>query len=91
MNFLTFILSLKHAMQTQRRRSLHMEKTHDQHLEACCRGFSAMSIAGQTSHRLPVFTSHAIFETRTLSKQEHSVAMQWLRHGMTCHSAQGQY
>jgi len=27
--------------QTQRRRSLHIGKTHDQHLEACCRGISS--------------------------------------------------
>jgi len=27
-------------MQTQRRRSLHIGKTYDQHLEACCRGIS---------------------------------------------------
>jgi len=36
-NNLTFLLRLKHAMQTQRRRSLHIGKTHDQHLEAYCR------------------------------------------------------
>jgi len=35
---LTFILRIKHAMQTQRRRSFHIGKTHDQHLEACYRG-----------------------------------------------------
>jgi len=34
-NNLTFILGLKHAMQTQKCRSLHIGKTHDQHLEAC--------------------------------------------------------
>jgi len=34
-------MCLKHAMQTQRRRSLHIGKTHDQHLEACCRGISS--------------------------------------------------
>jgi len=33
-NNLTFIIRRKHAMQTQRRRSLHIGKTHDQHLEA---------------------------------------------------------
>ena len=27
--------------QTQRRRSLHFSKTHDQNLEACCRGISS--------------------------------------------------
>jgi len=31
-------MRLKHAMQTQRRRSLHIGKTHDRHLEECCRG-----------------------------------------------------
>jgi len=35
----TFILRLKHAMQTQRNR--YIGKTHDQHLEACCRGISS--------------------------------------------------
>jgi len=37
-NNLTYIMRLKHAMQTQRLRSLYIDKTHDQHLEACCRG-----------------------------------------------------
>jgi len=31
-------MRLKHAIKTQRRRSLHIGKTHDQHLEACCGG-----------------------------------------------------
>jgi len=34
-NNLTFLLRLKHAMQTQRRRSLHIGKTNDQHVEEC--------------------------------------------------------
>jgi len=29
---------LKHVMQTNKRRSLHVGKTHDQHVVACCRG-----------------------------------------------------
>jgi len=29
-------MRLGNAMQTQMRRSLHIGKTHDQHLEACC-------------------------------------------------------
>jgi len=37
-NNLLFIMRLKQAMQTQKRRSLHIGKIHDQHLEACCRG-----------------------------------------------------
>jgi len=40
-NNLTFIMRLGNAMQTQRRRSTsakHIGKTHDQHLEAYCRG-----------------------------------------------------
>jgi len=41
-NNLTFIMRLKHAMQTQRRRTLHIGKTHDQHLEACCRGIDVI-------------------------------------------------
>jgi len=40
-NNVTFIMRLKLAMQTQRRWSLHIGKTHDQHLEACCRGISS--------------------------------------------------
>jgi len=31
-NNLTFMLRLKHAMQTQKRRSLHIGKTHDHHV-----------------------------------------------------------
>ena len=31
---------LKMQKQTQRRRSLHFDRTHDQNLEACCRGIS---------------------------------------------------
>jgi len=34
-------MRLRHAMQTQRHRSLHIGKTHDQLLEACCRGISS--------------------------------------------------
>ena len=33
-----FILRLKIQKQTQRRRSLHFGRPHDQNLEACCRG-----------------------------------------------------
>jgi len=33
-------MRLKHAMQTQRRKSLHIGKTHDQHLEAFAEAFS---------------------------------------------------
>jgi len=40
-NNLTFIMRLGNAMQTQRGRSLHIGKTHDQHLEASCRGISS--------------------------------------------------
>jgi len=36
-----FILRRKILKQTLRRRSLHIGKTHDQHLEACCRGISS--------------------------------------------------
>jgi len=36
-----FILRAKMSKQTLRRRSLHIGKTHDQHLEAFCRGISA--------------------------------------------------
>ena len=35
-----FILLLKMQKQTQRRRSLHFSRTHDQNLEVCCRGIS---------------------------------------------------
>jgi len=51
---LTFILRLKHAMQTQRRRSLQIGKTHDHHLEACCRGISSCYSEGTilNSHRV---------------------------------------
>jgi len=38
-NILTFILRLKHAMQTQRRRSLHIGKTHDQILRHVAEAF----------------------------------------------------
>jgi len=34
-----FILRRKMQKQTQRRRSLHIAKTYDHHLEACCGGF----------------------------------------------------
>jgi len=37
-NNLTFIMRLGNAMQTQWRRSLPIGKTHEQHLEAYCRG-----------------------------------------------------
>jgi len=36
-----FILRRKMQKQTQMTRSLHIGKTHDQHLEACCRGISS--------------------------------------------------
>jgi len=36
-----FILRRKMPKQTQRRRSLHIGKTHGQHLEVCCRGLSS--------------------------------------------------
>jgi len=39
-NYERFILRCKMTYQTQRRRSLHIGKTHDQHLEACCRGIA---------------------------------------------------
>jgi len=50
-----FILRRKMQKQTQRRRSLHIGKTHDKHLEACCRGISSC-LAGDnpklpSSHR----------------------------------------
>jgi len=35
-----FIIRRKMLKQTHRRRSLHIGKMHDQHLEACCRGIS---------------------------------------------------
>jgi len=35
-----FVMRRKMPKQTQRRRSLHIGKTHDQHIEACCRGIS---------------------------------------------------
>jgi len=36
-----YILRCKKPKQTQRHRSLHIGKTQDQHLEACCRGISS--------------------------------------------------
>jgi len=47
-NNLTFILRLKHAMHTQMRRSLHIGKRHDPHLEACCRGISRKADVGKS-------------------------------------------
>jgi len=38
-----FILRHKMQKQTQGRRSLHISKTYDQHLEACCKGISSCS------------------------------------------------
>jgi len=42
-------MRLGNAMQTQRRRSLHISKTHDQHVEACCRGISSLA-GGNAKH-----------------------------------------
>jgi len=35
-------MRLKHAMKTQMRMSLHIGKTNDHHLEACCKGISSI-------------------------------------------------
>jgi len=51
-NNLTFIMRLGNAMQTQRRRSLHIGKTLDQHLEACCRGMLHMVSLTPRLHEL---------------------------------------
>ena len=36
-----FILQIKMQKHTQRRRSLHFGRMHDQNLDACCRGISS--------------------------------------------------
>jgi len=55
-SIITFIMRLGNAMQTQRCRSLHIGKSHDQHLEACCCGIRLSSCYRQGT----ILNSHLV-------------------------------